>query len=89
MRLCDAQITGALPGEAALTVEASLLHWQHVRVRLAGEQQLSNFKGSGNAETSPSPRTVEPLDSLDAARHRASSSESLLRAGTRESRGVM
>lgn len=61
-----------LPGEAALAVAASLLRRQHVRIGLAGEQQLPDLKGSGDAETSPFGRTVKPLQPLYAARHCAS-----------------
>lgn len=58
-----------LPGEAELAAAASLADWQHVRVRRAGEQELSNLKRSGNAESPSFPWTVEPLNSADAASH--------------------
>lgn len=64
-----------LPVEAALTVAASLLYWQHIRVCLAGKQQLSDFERSGNAETSPFSRTVKPFKSLYTAYHCAPSSK--------------
>lgn len=62
-----------LPGEAEFTVAASLFDGEHTGVCGAGEQELSHFKRSGNAETSTFSRTVKPLKSPDAARHGDSS----------------
>lgn len=62
-----------LPGKAEFTVAASLFYWKHRGVCGAGEQELSNFKRSGNAETSTFSRTLKPLKSPDAARHCTSS----------------
>lgn len=96
-RLTDRQMV-ILPGEAAFAVAASLLRWQHVRIRLAGKQQLPDLKGSGDAETSPFARTVKPLQPLYAARHCAPILEMTLRpwqdhstsspAGTRQGSGI-
>lgn len=80
-------IASHLPGKAALTEAASLLHCQYIRVSRAGKQQLPNFKGFGNAETSSFSRTVKPLNSLDAFGHRASFFQKWL-TRTRERREV-
>lgn len=67
-----------LPAEAGFTVAASLLHRQHRGVRGAGQQELSELERSGHAETSTFSRTLKPLQSADAARHRAVSGLSSL-----------
>lgn len=58
-----------LPGEAKLAVAASLFGRQHEGIGPAGKQQVPDLEGFGDPESSTSPWAIEPLQSLDAARH--------------------
>lgn len=71
-----------LPGEAALAVAASLLGRQHEGIGPAGKQQLPDLEGFGDLESSTLPWTIEPLQTLDVARH-----DSVLPEMTRHPRG--
>lgn len=58
-----------LPGEAALAVATCLLGRQHEGIGPAGKQQVPDLEGFADPEPSTSPRAIEPLQPLDAARH--------------------
>lgn len=58
-----------LPGQAALTEEASFLGRQDKGIGLTREQQVPDLEGFGDPESSTFPRAIEPLQPLDVARH--------------------
>lgn len=58
------------PSEAVLAVVASLRGRQHVGVRRAGEDQLSDLHGPGDPQSAALARAVKPLHYLDDVLHR-------------------